>query len=186
MSWSESAKPDGTYERYVAKDRIRENGKPRYVKHPSADVAAFYSQIPQVLEVASTSLLTTDALLTQYEVGIGDEVLAAGYPLGREGPAGFPILRSGLIASFPIMPVAATTQILIDYNVWSGNSGGPVYLYERARWLNGPRTFSSVNIIMGLVSKQVVVNGQRLELAVVVPAHFIRETINMLPVPTSR
>jgi len=145
-----------------------------------------YSQLPQVPEVASSSLFATDELLSKYEVGIGEEVLAAGYPLGAEGPTGFPILRSGRIASLPLMPVATTTQILIDYNVWPGNSGGPVYLCERARWLNGPKTFSSVNIIMGLVSQQLVVSNQRLEVAIVVPAHFVKETIDLLPAPSFR
>jgi hypothetical protein len=49
-------------------------------------------------------------------------VQAAGYPLGPEGPQGFPILRSGQISSFPLTPMSAVQQLLINYDVWPGTA----------------------------------------------------------------
>jgi hypothetical protein len=178
-------KSDGTYERTVIQAKLRENGRPRYVKHPTADVAAMYSQIPQIKLVTSADMLVDDAMMKQYEVTTGDEVQAAGYPLGVEGPQGFPILRSGQLSSFPLLPMASVKQFLINYNVLPGNSGGPVYLQQRARWLTSTKSFWSVSIILGLVSQQMRSDPEKipLEVAIVVPANFIRETIALLPEP---
>jgi S1-C subfamily serine protease len=180
------ANADGSHTRVVVNQMFRRNGKPLYVKHPSADVAVFYSIVPQVTTVASSALLADDALLRKYEVTIGDEVLAAGYPFGVEAQAGAPVLRRGTISS-SITPSAQVNVFLIDYNVHFGNSGGPVYLYQRGRYLSGPNGLWNVSIILGLVSKQhffkTDVSQERLEIAEIVPARFIREAIDLLPAP---
>jgi hypothetical protein len=48
--------------------------------------------------------------------------------LFAEGPFGFPILRAGRIASYPILPTADTKTILLDFPVLPGNSGGRLIL----------------------------------------------------------
>jgi len=52
---------DGTYATFGYRFPIRKNGEPLYVRHPSADVAAMYGNIPD--EVPMTGL-TPDALMT--------------------------------------------------------------------------------------------------------------------------
>ena len=43
------------------------------------------------------------------------------------------IRASGRIASYPITPTSKTRTFLLDFEVFEGNSGGPVFLYERIR-----------------------------------------------------
>jgi hypothetical protein len=42
--------------------------------------------------------------------------------------AGYAILGSGKIASYPITPLKKANKILYRFQVQPGNSGGPVYL----------------------------------------------------------
>jgi hypothetical protein len=88
--------------------KIRENGHTLWVKHPSADVAAMYVRLPNNVWIPtlSTELLADDDLVKKYELHPGDTLECLGYPFGLVGsPSGFPILRSGKIASYPLMPV---------------------------------------------------------------------------------
>lgn len=177
---------------------IRANGQPTWVKNPNADVAAMYVALPfnAVPNLITAELLADDALVTRFEVHPGDELNVLGYPLGIAGPGGFPVLRSGKIASYPLVPSKDNPYFLLDFRIFEGNSGGPVYLVSYNRFYAGLTNIGSVRMIMGLVSEEVGVTqefrglyenrSQRfpLELAKIVPASFIRDTINMLPEPS--
>jgi hypothetical protein len=53
----------------------------------------------------ATDLLATDRELKKFRVHPGDTVAFLGYPHRVEAnEAGFPVLRSGAIASFPLIP----------------------------------------------------------------------------------
>jgi len=174
----------GRYSRKPVHLRVRAAGRNLYSRHPTADVVAMYTRIVEVTNVASMELFARDELLRKFEVSLGDEVMAAGYPHFAEAPGGFPILRSGRISSYPLTPASTVDQILIDYNVHPGNSGGPVYLSQRSRFLMASRRMFSAQILLGLVSQQMFApNGTRLEVAAVVPAKFIYETITKMPPP---
>ncbi|MBP8305097.1 MAG: hypothetical protein KBE04_13335 [Phycisphaerae bacterium] len=148
-------------------------------------------------------MLATDDRIAEWEIHPGDELLCLGFPYGLEAnPAGFPILRSGKIASFPIIPSKETKSFLYDFEVFWGNSGGPVYFVDRDRHFGGTlHTGRTVYSIIGLVSQEqygidrrvtpleetrarkrieVEETRERLGLAIVIPSYFIKEAIGLL------
>jgi hypothetical protein len=179
--------------------QIRSNGQPLWTKHPEADVAAMYISVP--LETAfkpvTTRMLVDDQMLSDFGIHPGDEVRCLGYPLGAtSNDAGFPVLRSGKIASYPLTPTGQTKTFLFDFRVFKGNSGGPVYFVEKNRpMLPNFGRFQSFHFIMGLVTDEKLFTEQavgqysqeirqtQLGLAIVVHASLIKQTIDMLPMP---
>lgn len=176
--------------------KIRNNGIPLWIKHPEADVAAMYVALPKELSITllPTFFLANDSLITEYEIHPGDELLCLGFPYGAEAnDAGFPILRSGKIASFPLTPTKEIKSFLFDFQVFGGNSGGPVYFIGLNRNYKGGVHIGEVRFIIGLVSEELGVEEQiksmdeislkkhPLSLAKVIPSTFISETINLLP-----
>ena len=114
---------------------MRDGGKPLWYRHPEADVAAMIVPLPEEFlrqhDWLPEMLLAGDDRFREREITAGDELMCLGYPLGLESnPAGFPILRSGRIASFPITPSTVAKSFLFDIPVYGGNSGGPVF-YDR-------------------------------------------------------
>ena len=111
--------------------------------------------------------------------------------------ARFPVLRSGRIASYPLLPTERTKTFLLDFRVFKGNSGGPVYFVERYRLQPGTLGgYTNYHFIMGLVSQEVLYTEQafgpysqesrqtQLGLASIVHASLIKQTIELLPPPT--
>jgi hypothetical protein len=124
----------------------------------------------------------------------GDRLACLGYPLNNESnDVGFPVLRSGYIASYPLIPTATVRNFLFDFNVFEGNSGGPVYFVESNRAYGNSINIGTVQFLVGLVSEQRVAQEQikslnelrleryRLGLAVVIHAALIREALDLLP-----
>jgi hypothetical protein len=94
---------DGSYSQKFWNVQIRDsNDKPLYVKHENADVVALYVDMPDDLHVPvlPIDLLANDDLIEKFEIHPGDELLCLGFPLFVSSDSGFPILRSGKIASF--------------------------------------------------------------------------------------
>lgn len=176
------------WEPLQAQLNIRAGGEELFVRHPTADVAAIYIRALQMSEYSAlpTTFLATDDVLERFEVHPGDRVFAVGYPRGFETKVGaFPILRTGVIASYPLLPTKKMKTFWLDTEVWEGNSGGPVYLWDPDR-LHDPgviRAPVEARIIMGLISAQRVQRGARIALAQVVHASLVRETIEMLEEP---
>lgn len=189
--------PEGTWREAPVPIPIRSNGRPLWVQHPQADVAAMYVALPTDMapELISTALLATDETLTKFEIHPGDELNCLGYPLGFENPGGFAVLRSGKIASYPLVPSKQNPFFLLDFRVFKGNSGGPVYFVQSNRFYGGGTVIGIIQFVMGLVSQEVGMTQQfqglyesrsetyPLGLAKIVPAAFIVETVSMLPPP---
>lgn len=184
------------YVKFPYKFKIREKKKPIWIKHPEVDVAAMYVSLPKEISISllPTYFLADDSLLTEHEIHPGDELLCLGFPHGAEAnDAGFPILRSGKIASYPITPTREVKSFLFDFQVFGGNSGGPVYFIGLNRYYKGAVHLGKVRFIIGLVSKEIILEEQvsslteislkrhPLSLAEVIPAIFIKETIDLLP-----
>jgi S1-C subfamily serine protease len=179
--------------------RIRANGSPLWKRNPQADVAVMYLSVPAETPIKpiTTLMFVDDAKLAEYGVNPGDEVRSLGYPLGlSSNEAGFPVLRSGKIASYPLTPTDQTKTFLVDFRVFKGNSGGPVYFVERNRPIVGVLgRYETFHFIMGLVSQEALYNetmlGQysqeshqtQLGLAIVVHASLILQTLQLLPPP---
>jgi hypothetical protein len=177
---------------------IREKGSQLWVRHPNADVAVMYIAIPDGVSIPliSTDLLISDKELSDFEIHAGDTLNVLGYPLGMSSnDAGFPILRSGRIASYPLLPTDKTKTFLLDFVVFKGNSGSPVYLVDSTRVYHGATHLGMINFIAGLVTQEISITENLvglfsetrqqlpLGLAVVVHASLIKQAINMLPSP---
>lgn len=189
---------NGNYKPLFHQIKIRESGKPIWVKHPNADVAAMNVALPRNcdLQLISTDLLATDELLKEFEVQPGDELFVFGYPLGLpSNEAGFPILRSARIANFPITPVASTVTFLLDFEIFPGNSGGPVLFNSQNRFYSGGTHIGITRFLMGIVSQELapsqtfntldetITKRYKLKVAVAVHAIFVKEIIKLLPLP---
>jgi hypothetical protein len=178
---------DGSYHQRNWPVKLRENDKPIYVKHKDADVVALYVNMPDDLHVPilPTSLLASDEILSKFQIHPGDELLCLGFPLFVSTDFGFPILRSGKIASYPIVPTKINKSFLFDFRVFEGNSGGPVYFTDHNRVYSGSTHLAeTIQFVAGLVTSQIgakLYNNQFLQLAAVVPSTFILETIDLLP-----
>ena len=159
-----------------------------------------YIAIPSddIISLLGSGVLADDKMLTDYEIKPGDELRCLGYPLGvKSNGAGFPVLRSGRIASYPLLPTDKTKSFLLDLRAFKGNSGGPVFFVERYRLVPGKfGQYTNYHFIMGLVSQEVLFTEQsvgqysqenrqtQLGLAIVIHASLIKKTIEMLPPPT--
>jgi len=168
--------------------KIRDGDHPLWVKHAGRDVAAIVVEAPPEFAKAAIPLawLAQDDTFGKYALGPGDEMMALGFPRGLSAnPAGFPILRSGRVASYPLAPATAFPTFLMDFSVFPGNSGGPVFMAQGARRRPGATEAQEVQFIAGILTQQVELSGERLEIGIVTHARYIRETIGLLDRPSS-
>lgn len=185
------ANPDGSWSYAPQPLQIRDAaGHELWTHHPSRDVAAITISAPPEFAKAAIpkDYLASDDTFTQYKVEAGDEMMALGFPRGlAANQAGFPILRSGRVASYPIAPAKIFPTFLLDFSVFPGNSGGPVFMTEQDRRSNisTASSNSQPEFIAGLLTQQVELNNERLEIGIVTHAKFIRETLERLDNPAA-
>lgn len=163
--------------------KIREGDHPLWVKHPTRDVAAMVVEAPEEFVRAAIPLnyLAKDDTFSDFNLGPGDEMMALGFPRGLSAnPAGFPILRSGRVASYPLTPSTDFPTFLLDFAVFPGNSGGPVFMAQADRRRPGANETQDLQFIAGVLTQQVELSGERLEIGIVTHAKFIRETLAMI------
>lgn len=186
------------WERIEVPVQIRKNGKDLWAKHKDVDLAAICVPLPQdaVRIVVPQSLLLDDEDIKKFEISPGADLLCLGFPFGAESNAeGFPILRNGKIASYPLLPTKKTKTFLFDFTVFRGNSGGPVYLYEKSPIYGGSMHVGAIHGIMGVVTSERNITEQisqlyerretttPLALGEVIHASFVRELMDSLPEP---
>lgn len=175
---------------------IRQKRKALWEKHPKVDMAAIYVQLPKnvISTLILTHLLIDDDKLKRYEIHPGQELQCLGYPFGAEANAlGFPILRSGRIASYPLTPTKETKTFLFDLTVFKGNSGGPVYLMQRDPTYGGKRRLgTTIRGIIGVIVRERNITQKTQELyekrekviplylGEVVHATFIKELVDSM------
>ncbi|MFZ5670789.1 MAG: trypsin-like serine peptidase [Pseudomonadota bacterium] len=162
---------------------IRRGERPLWTRHPGRDVAAIVIEAPPEFARAAIPLawLAREETFSDYALGPGDEMMALGFPRGlAANQAGFPILRAGRVASYPLAPSTAFPTFLLDFSVFPGNSGGPVFMSEAARRRPGAAEARETQFIAGMLTQQVELSGERLEIGIVTHARFIRETLAML------
>lgn len=151
-----------------------------WARDAEQDVAVMEVQVPPEFARAAIPLswLGDERTPERLRLTAGDEMLTLGYPGGlSSNTAGFPILRTGRIASFPLAPVREFPLFLLDFRVFPGNSGGPVFVTERTdSALGQPRPPT----ITGVLVRQTEQNGQAFELGVVANALYIRQAIARL------
>ena len=163
---------------------IRQGSNELWTHHGTRDVAVISVTAPPEFARAAIPLtwLATDDTFRQDNVGPGDEMMTLGFPRGlASNGAGFPILRAGRVASYPLAPSTAFPTFLLDFAVFPGNSGGPVYIAAgNVRRNPADRTASPSQFIAGILTQQVELNSERLEIGIVTHARFVRETITLL------
>jgi len=186
------------YQRVEAPVQIRKNGVALWHKHPDVDLAAMFVPLPDgaAPTVVPCSLLLTDKNIKEFELSPGTELFCLGYPFGSEATQlGFAILRSGKIASYPLLPTTLTKTFLFDFTVFPGNSGGPVYLYEKNPFYGGTTHIGAIQGIMGIVTAERNIT-QKIEqlyekretvtplaLGEVIHASFIKDLVSKMPLP---
>jgi V8-like Glu-specific endopeptidase len=180
--------PDGSWAYSPQPVTIRDAaGHELWTHHPSRDVAALTITAPPEFAKAAipANYLAGDDTFTDYKVRAGDEMMALGFPRGlAANQAGFPILRSGRVASYPVAPAKIFPTFLLDFSVFPGNSGGPVYMTDQDHRPEGAGD-KPPEFIAGLLTQQVELNHERLEIGIVTHAKFIRETLARLDNPTA-
>jgi Trypsin-like peptidase domain len=185
---------DGSYARHEMPLKVRAEGKPLWSKHPETDVAALRVQLPEHVAVTPIPIacLATGSTLDAGRLAPGDDVRIACYPIQLEASgAGFPIIRRGCVASFPLTPVKVNKMYLVDYNTFAGDSGGPVFLIEPVPGEEKARA-ESRPVVVGLILAQHFHDERvklayeerlvrhRMGLGIVVHAEYIRQTIDLL------
>jgi hypothetical protein len=179
--------PDGAWHYDPQALKIRnDSAAPLWTRHPTRDVAVMVVTAPPEFAKAAIPLawLASNDTFDKSELGPGDELMALGFPRGlAANPAGFPILRAGRVASFPLGPAANSPTFLLDFAVFPGNSGGPVYMTQGARRRPGASEAENTQFIAGILTQQVELGGERLDIGIVTHASFIREAIELLDEP---
>jgi hypothetical protein len=181
------ANADGSWSYAPKPIKIRDkDGAALWTHHPTRDVAAMVIKAPPEFAKAAIPVgyLAKDDTFDAYQVNAGNEMMALGFPRGLSAnSAGFPILRSGRVASYPLGPAAAFPTFLLDFSVFPGNSGGPVFISRQ----QNQTTLTPVSdkapeqgFIAGLLTQQVELNSERLEIGIVTHARYIRETIDLV------
>lgn len=162
---------------------IRRDGAELWTHNPERDVAAIVVEAPAEFAKAAIPLawLADGDAFARYKIGPGDEMMALGYPWGMSANgAGFPILRAGKVASYPVAPSKEFPTFMLDFTVFPGNSGGPVFLNETVtdEVTAQPKT---VQLVAGLLTQELYgVNNERIGLGVVTQASYIRDTVSLL------
>lgn len=173
---------DGAWSYDPTPINIRAGGKALWTRNPTSDVAVMEVNAPPEFAKAAIPLawLADGDIFSRASVGPGDEMMVLGYPQGLSAnSAGFPILRSGRIAS-PIDSVTVSPTFLLDFHVFPGNSGGPVFMTRAIDPTSDP---SPNPVVMGMLTQQVELNNERLEIGVVTDAPLIRQTLALLDAP---
>jgi hypothetical protein len=190
--------PDGGYAKLPVKLRIRQDGKALWTKHPTADIAAMVvSPPPEVVPpCVPVDRLASEDDLIRCGIHPGDTVRCVAFPHPIQfeaGEAGFGVVRTGCIASYPLLPTSKIRTFLVDLNTFEGDSGGPIYLSEESRNVGGKA--EPVQFIVGLMTGQQFIDEEfkliyqtgkfrhRMGLGIVAPAPAIRETIDLMDRP---
>jgi hypothetical protein len=186
---------EGVYRKESTALSIRKDGRPLWTQHPTEDVAVMVVTPPEKVDLPeiSTESLGSDELLRKEGVHPGQTVTCLGYPHRTEAnQAGFPILRTGSIASYPLIPASLNKTFMLSANTFEGDSGGPIYLAQTGPRDSGDKS-DDVRLILGLMHGQHFLDEEmamiygnskvrhRLGLGIVVQAAFIRETLEKLP-----
>ena len=177
--------PDGGW-RYDPQPIAIRDGKIELWRHNAAhDVAVIEVKAPPAFAKAAIPLawLAGGETFAKYDIGPGDEMMVLGYPQGLSAnSAGFPILRAGRVAS-PIEAASANPTFLLDFRVFPGNSGGPVFIADSQRRRPGAAEAQEVQFVAGMLTQQVELNNERLEIGIVTDAQFVKDAVALLDTP---
>jgi hypothetical protein len=174
----------GTSVRKEMRVPIRKGNSPLWVRHPEMDVAAIFVNVPEGADLKPLEYrqLADASWAAQGKIRVGQTVYIPCFPSQLEAnPAGWPILRSGSIATHPLTPLAAAKTFLVDYSQFGGDSGAPVVTCDGRE----PMVVGLVVAMQRQTSKTSMPFEERtvhtpLGLAIVVQSPFLRQTVDLL------
>lgn len=173
----------GRFVRREVELAIRDGEKPLWVSHPEVDVAVIGVALPEgvAVEPFSEDQVGEAALAEERKVRVGQEVFVACFPAKTEAnAAGFPVLRRGVIATYPLTPVGDVKTMFVDYSQFGGDSGAAVVTS-----VEGEPTVVGLVIAMQRQTDRVVMPFEErtmhtpLGLAIAVQSPLIRDTIKL-------
>ena len=161
---------------------IRDGASQLWIRNPDQDIAAIAIEAPPEFAKAAIPLtwLASEAAFKQLDIRPGDEMFVLGFPEGKSANTkGFPIIRVGRVASYPVTPTKEFQNILLDFHVFRGNSGGPVFFTPdlRRQSISGA---AATPLVTGILTSQTIVGAESLDLGIVIQADYIRETLKLL------
>ena len=179
----------GIYVKREVAVRLKDAGKVLWRSNPKVDVGILKFDVPSdvALKPFELSQLADEKTFQAKRVRVAMEVWIPGYPVNLEANAGgWAVLRRGVIASYPLVPLAATPTFLVNANTFSGDSGAPVVAHAAA---TSEKSEGMLPLVTGLVqgmhrqTDHIVTTLEDrtthfpIALAIVVPAPFIRELL---------
>jgi len=180
------------WEAKLQKIRIRNKNQPVWIQHPKEDVAILILDLPTNVSLNSLplSVLATADDWDTHSPEPGSFIRCVGYPhapIFKPNPVGFATTRLGCLADYPLTPIADHPKYLVDFNIFEGNSGGPIYF----------RDINDEIKIIGLVHGQHFIDERfkniysegmtrkRLGLAIIENSAVILETIEKVSPPSA-
>lgn len=103
--------------------------KPLWKKHSKYDIAALAVDLPRskFVNVFSMDQLADQPMFDSELVTVGHACKIPCFPAKLESTSlGYPVLRTGSIASYPLSPVFTQPTFKIDVSAFGGDSGAPV------------------------------------------------------------
>jgi hypothetical protein len=94
-----------------------------------------------------------------------------------------------------LLPTKKTQTFLLDFNIFGGNSGGPVFLYETTPLYGGATHVGAIQGIIGIITQQQFIQQRSellnekiekdtpLALGVAIHGSFIKDLLDQLPIP---
>lgn len=176
--------PEHEFQRKVVTIDIREDEKPKWRSLPGIDVATMFVDVPDDVRMKSIPInqIANEDRLKDRIVRVGQETWIGCFPAKLEAnDAGWPILRRGSIASYPLVPVKSAKTLMIDYNVFGGDSGAPIAVIVDDR----PLIIGVASGMQRQTDRSSLPFEERtmhtpLGLSIAVQAPFVRETIQLL------
>ncbi len=108
---------------------VQKAGSRLFIVHRQYDLAALLVAMPAnaAYNVLSPDMFACETDFKAANIEAGSSLLIFGYPYGSAfGNTGYAIVRSGIISSFPLLPVREFPYFLADFEVFEGNSGSLV------------------------------------------------------------
>jgi hypothetical protein len=181
---------DSSFERMEIPLKVRSNNQPLWVRHPRMDVAALKMELPTGHPIVGLDFeqLSKESDLPEIGFQPSGEVWIPGFPAQLESSqSGFPVLRRGTLASFPLTPIKSNETFILNSDTFGGDSGAPVLM--RSRQSNDQaEKLSIVGLVIGQhreTTKTVSPLEERvfhrpISLAIAVHSDFIRQTVELI------
>jgi len=172
----------GTWGRHDLSVRLRSDEAPLWTRHPSSDIAVLPIELPTGT-VCTPFALDDVATAEDFDSGrvhLGQQARVACFPAQTESdPVGWPVLRTGHVATPQLSPAADVQQFFVDYAHFAGDSGGAVVV-------EGP-TPRVAGVVVGMQRQTDRISSPYEEktmhtplgLAIVVPSTRVREVIDL-------